>query len=90
MPKERSEVGIDRANADGEGSHQEGIPSEIGEGHDAAPWLASGELLRERLRVCAEMAESRDVDQDELELAIDARACHGRGFPAVRFEGSVE
>jgi len=89
-PQERSEVGIGGSHADWERSYQEGVSTEIGEGHDAVPRLASGELLCEWLRIRMEVAKSGDIDEHELELAIEAGTRHGRGLPAVGLEGSVE
>jgi hypothetical protein len=36
------------------------------------------------------IAEVLLVDENELELAIDVRTRHGRSFPAVGLEGSVD
>src|SRR5262245_18583194 len=83
-------MGIRRTRVQRKGSDQEGISTEIGEGDDAGPRVAPGELLSEWLQVCAQLAKSRDIDQNELKLAIGAGAYYRRALPAVGLEGGVE
>src|SRR5262245_6957282 len=50
-PQEGSQVGIGRTWLHWEGNDQKGVSTDIGEGDDAGPGVASGELLREWARV---------------------------------------
>src|SRR5262245_57938088 len=88
--QERSQMGIGSGDVDWERSDQQGVSTEIGEGDDADPRVAPGELLGKWLRVRTEIVKRRDIDQNELKLAIDAGAHEGRALPAVGLEGSVE